>query len=200
MKSIPDKSIDLVLTDPPYGAGRDFANDDETPIELLREVFNECYRVCKDDCFLMHDWARQKVLDIASFSGKWKFLDLLAVSQENTMAFCRVGFDVFQIKCLYGKGKPKVIRRGWNLYKTARVAKKEKFLHPTMKQVDVYRKQIVQFSKEGDTILDPFMGSGTTGVAAVKLDRHFIGIEIDEKYFNIAKKRIEEEQNKLKLF
>ena len=51
---------------------------------------------------------------------------------------------------------------------------------------------IKEYSKEGDTILDCFMGSGTTGIACVNTNRHFIGIELDEGYFNIAKKRIEE--------
>lgn len=51
---------------------------------------------------------------------------------------------------------------------------------------------IISWSNEGDKILDPFMGSGTTGVACVKLNRNFIGIELDQEYFKIAKKRIEE--------
>ena len=51
---------------------------------------------------------------------------------------------------------------------------------------------MMQTTKQGDVILDPTMGSGSTGVAAVKTDRKFIGIELDEDYFNIAKKRIDE--------
>lgn len=52
-------------------------------------------------------------------------------------------------------------------------------------------------SNEGDTVFDPFMGSGSTGVACVNLNRDFIGIELDENYFKIAKQRIEEANNKL---
>ena len=185
--------VDLVLTDPPYGAGKDFANDTETPIDLLKTVFDLCYAITPDDSFLMHDWARQRILSIDLFRGKWDFLDLLAVTQENTMSFCRVGYDVFQIKCLYGKGNPKVVRRGWNLYKTARVANQEKFIHPTMKQVNVYKMQVRQFSKEFGLILDPFLGSGTTLVAAKQLGRRGIGIEIEEKYCEIAVKRLAQE-------
>lgn len=68
---------------------------------------------------------------------------------------------------------------------------KAKFNHPTCKPVDLMEKFIINHSTEGQTILDPFMGSGSTGVAAKNLNRKFIGIELDEGYFNIAKERIE---------
>ena len=58
---------------------------------------------------------------------------------------------------------------------------------------------IISWSNEGDTILDPFMGSGTTGVACKNLGRNFIGIEKDDKYFEIAKARIEDSTKQLKL-
>lgn len=69
--------------------------------------------------------------------------------------------------------------------------------HPTQKPIKMIEKIILTISNDGDTILDPFMGSGTTGVACVNLNRNFIGIEKEEKYFNIAKKRIEEAERKL---
>ena len=65
-------------------------------------------------------------------------------------------------------------------------------LHPTQKPVKLLEYLIKTYSNEGDTILDPFTGSGSTGVACKNLNRNFIGIELDENYFNIAKKRIEE--------
>ena len=63
-------------------------------------------------------------------------------------------------------------------------------LHPTQKSVDMTEYMLSKFSDEGDTILDPFMGSGTTGVACVNTNRNFIGMELDEDYFKIAEKRI----------
>jgi site-specific DNA-methyltransferase (adenine-specific) len=63
--------------------------------------------------------------------------------------------------------------------------------HPTQKPVDLMEWCISQIPEVARTILDPFMGSGTTGVAAVKLGRKFIGIEIEPKYFDIARKRIQ---------
>lgn len=71
------------------------------------------------------------------------------------------------------------------------VEDKKKYKHPTIKPLEIIKNLIINSSKEGDTVLDCFMGSGTTGVACKELNRNFIGIEIDEKYFNIAKERIE---------
>ena len=68
---------------------------------------------------------------------------------------------------------------------------KDRF-HPTQKPVDLCEHLIRTYSHDGDTVLDNCMGSGSTGVACVNTNRHFIGIELDEGYFNIAKKRIEE--------
>ena len=67
----------------------------------------------------------------------------------------------------------------------------EKGLHPTQKNLKLMESLVSIHSDRGQVILDPFMGSGTTGVACKKLDRKFIGIELDEEYFNIAKERIE---------
>lgn len=62
--------------------------------------------------------------------------------------------------------------------------------HPTPKPIDLIEKYIILSTKENDIVLDPFMGSGSTGVACVNTNRNFIGIELDQKYFEIAKERI----------
>jgi site-specific DNA-methyltransferase (adenine-specific)/modification methylase len=71
--------------------------------------------------------------------------------------------------------------------------------HPTQKPIEVMR-WCLGFIPDARTILDPFMGSGTTGVAAIKLGRKFIGIEIEPKYFDIACRRIEEAARQPDLF
>jgi DNA modification methylase len=68
-----------------------------------------------------------------------------------------------------------------------------------LRLVEIMKWCIEKVSSKGDTILDPFMGSGTTGVACVQTGRNFIGIEIDEKYFAIAQKRIAEAQLQLRM-
>ena len=67
---------------------------------------------------------------------------------------------------------------------------KKKYNHPTIKPIELLEKLIRNSSKKGQTVLDCFMGSGTTGVACVNTNRNFIGIELDEGYFKIAQDRI----------
>lgn len=80
------------------------------------------------------------------------------------------------------------------VYKTSSGSSK---IHPTQKPIEIMTDLILKTTNEGDTVLDPFMGSGTTGVACVALGRDFIGIEKDKKYFDIAEQRINEVQQEL---
>jgi DNA modification methylase len=77
---------------------------------------------------------------------------------------------------------------------------KTAFEHPAIFPNNLAKDHIISWSNKGDAILDPFMGSGTTGVACVQTGRRFIGIEISEKYFDIACKRIEAETRQRGLF
>ena len=73
-------------------------------------------------------------------------------------------------------------------------ADKAEFGHPTCKPVELMEKFIINHTINGGTVIDPFMGSGSTGVAAVNTGRRFIGIELDDGYFKIAQDRIEQAQ------
>jgi site-specific DNA-methyltransferase (adenine-specific) len=66
----------------------------------------------------------------------------------------------------------------------------KKYVHPTQKPLELIKYLVLTYSNEGDLVLDSCMGSGTTGVACKELNRNFIGIEIDSKYFEIAKERV----------
>lgn len=77
--------------------------------------------------------------------------------------------------------------------KTIRFSSPLRTVHPTQKPVDLLKYLIKTYTDEGMTVLDNTMGSGSTGVAAVSLNRNFIGMELDDKYFNIAKERINKE-------
>lgn len=73
---------------------------------------------------------------------------------------------------------------------SSNVEDKQLYKHPTIKPMELVKKHLLHSSNEGDTILDCFMGSGTTGVACKELNRNFIGIELDKEYYDIAVKRI----------
>lgn len=75
-----------------------------------------------------------------------------------------------------------------------------KFFHPTQKPVNLIGYLIKTYTNEGETVLDNCMGSGTTAIAAIRTKRNFIGFELQKEYFDIAMKRIKEEQQQLTLF
>jgi len=79
-------------------------------------------------------------------------------------------------------------------------ADKDLYSHPTIKPLTIIERLILNSSKEGEIVLDPFLGSGTTAVAAIKHKRQYIGYEIDHHYFDIASKRIADQQNTQTLF
>ena len=99
----------------------------------------------------------------------------------------------------FRKGNAKPINdltsRDW--FEVKMPTKKNGKTHITQKPFNLIRKLVTNSSNENDVVLDPFMGSGTTGVACVDSNRNFIGIELDEKYFNIAKSRIDAATNQI---
>jgi DNA modification methylase len=100
--------------------------------------------------------------------------------------------DTSKIGEVYGsaKSKHRDNPEGSRYPKTVLRFKQEKGLHPTQKPVDLMEYLIKTYSNEGDTVLDPCMGSGTTGVACMNTGRNFIGIEKEENYYKIAEQRI----------
>ena len=89
------------------------------------------------------------------------------------------------------KGKTLNKKYPQNILVYSNASQKNK-LHPTQKPVELLEYLIKTYTQEGETVLDNTMGSGSTGVAALNLGRKFIGIELDEKYFEIAKNRMQD--------
>ncbi|AUR91966.1 DNA methylase [Vibrio phage 1.168.O._10N.261.52.A10] len=199
MKKIPDGSVDMILTDPPYGMSfqSNYRNEkhskikNDNSLEWLDDFVDESYRVAKDNsahyffCSFHHiDKFKQ------SIERKFKVKNILVWEKNNTSMgdlkgdFApKVEFVIFTHKgrrLINGKRDP-------NIFKFKRTGNNH---HPTEKPVDLCEHLIEKFSDEGGSILDPFMGSGTTGVAAKNLNRNFIGIELDKGYFDIATERI----------
>lgn len=176
MRSMPDKSVDAVITDPPYGIG--IANN---PFRQKHEK---------------KDWDRYA-------AGSEHIAEILRAS-GNQIIWGGNYFDLPPTQCflIWDKVQPEsfsssMVEMAWTSFsKPAKMFQRhvvsyEKF-HPTTKPVELMCWCIANYTDEGTTILDPFMGSGTTGVACMQLGRNFIGCEIDSKYFSIAEKRIKQ--------
>lgn len=215
MKEIPDGSIDCIITDPPYATSRKtgfssggdtkkfsrvkMSRDWDNIVVVNSEFMEECYRVLKKHgtLFMFYDvWKLQEVLRYsqqAKFSqprvGQWIKTNPVPINQKVNY-LCNAGeFFVTFSKC----GKPTFNSTYDNgLYFYPICHGKERTPHLTQKPLALMTEIINKHTTEDDIVLDCFMGSGTTGVAAVELGRSFIGIEIDKEYCVIAKKRIKE--------
>ena len=211
LPSIPDESVDLVVTDCPYhivsggctnkgsgngifqkenaSDGKLFLHNDISFSEWLPEV----YRVLKSDrhCYIMINGRNLKDLQQEAENAGFAFQNLLVWDKGNVTPN-RYYMNACEFVLMLKKGKSRTINnRGTaNIlrYKNP-VGKKN---HPTEKPVDLMKVLIENSTNEGDVVLDPFMGSGSTGVACVNTGRKFIGMELDQGYFEIAQKRIDE--------
>ena len=177
-------SVDAVITDPPYGCGKaDWDND--FPIKWYEA--SKCVAL-----MVVIITGSQGLADTIPLVGD-DFIDVIAAWNMNGMTRSNIGFGNW-LAAVIAVGKP---RQGQNVLKFTTKDKIEG--HPTPKQIEYMTKLIYRLTDPGDTILDPFMGSGTTGVACHLTGRNFIGIEIDETYFKIAEKRINKARQQLRL-
>ena len=204
MKKIPDKSIDLVLTDPPYNAGREYANDNLGDIEYIDftdKYLSECKRVLTDNgnLVVIIGVKYQKPITMWLFNNLnycWEF----CWWKSNGMLNGKSTFSKFEKVLWFSKGTGTYYRQKpeytdvWNIPIRTQA---NNFGHPTPKDIKGINRILKLLSKKEDTILDPFMGSGTTGVAAKELGRNFIGIEISPEYFKIVEKRIAQSTQEL---
>jgi site-specific DNA-methyltransferase (adenine-specific) len=197
MKQWPDECIDLVVTDPPYGFNRFPSDKKETFMQIIRDAFIEIRRVLKKGkwAFVFSGTGQLKNL----FSAvDLDFQRLLTVYKPADCTFPYRGWLLTsEAIALFSKGNPKPLfdRHPYqhDCYVHKRVGKEGVEGHPTVKPLWVV-KDLVNRSFEGDLICDPFVGSGTTCVAAKNLKRHYIGIEKELEYYNIAIKRVNDPQ------
>lgn len=191
MKNIPDGSVDLVLTDPPYGKKADKGTNGFGSAKNRRysgwwdrkrpskEIFDEMFRIGKNVIIFGGNY----FADMLQPSNHWIFWDKKGdISFQNPFADGELIYTTFK----------KPIKRIVFKQQGFITDSKDKRYHPTQKPSELVEMLIKEYSKEGDTILDCFMGSGTTGVACVNTGRKFIGIELDTNYFEIAENRISE--------
>ena len=189
MKTFPDKSIDLILTDLPYGIYSDkkvtgFAKKridwglGNWDIKVGKNYFDEMFRISKNQVIF----------------GLQYYIDCLLPTKEVWVWDKKTGNNFFadgELAWTSYSGTLRIFRHQWcGAFKDSE--RKEKSQHPTQKPVELM-KWCMRNTKENDIILDPFLGSGTTAVAAKQLGRKYIGIEISEKYCQIARDRLRQE-------
>lgn len=239
MKNIPDNSIDLTVTSPPYDNLRTYnGNIEQWSFDKFKLIAEELYRITNVGGVVV--WVVGDATIKGSESG---------TSFKQALYFKEIGFNLhdtmiyekaqacfgsnlcylqsFEYMFIFSKGRPKTInfirdrknvrsgvesmgvsglskdgKKSDRHYKEIKEYGKRKNIwcygvgggktgHPAVFPEQLANDHIISWSNEGDLVFDPFLGSGTTGKMAILNNRNFIGIEIDEEYFNIAKKRIE---------
>ncbi len=208
MKKLPDNSIDLVVTDPPYDVhagkgGGAFGNRSSfKEIDFMsngfdKSILDELIRVMKKVNIYIFCSQKQIPLLINYFAVEnncnW---NLLTWHKTNPVPACKNKYlsDTEFIFFAREKGVP--ILGEYKTKKTYYVTplntkEKKLYNHPTVKPQEILQNLIVNSSNENDIVLDPFMGSGSTGVAAINNKRRFIGIELNKEYVKTATDRIE---------
>lgn len=236
MKEIPDKSVDLILTDPPYGTTA-CKWDSVIPFEPMwaelkriikpngaivlfgSEPFSSTLRLSNIDWF-KYDWvwhksralgftnAKNKPMNkhevISVFSGGTTANRSARKMPYNPQGLLPYGKTVNGIKACAADAsagghrfarpshQPKRVQEFTNYPTSVLEFRNEgSTVHPTQKPVELMEYLIKTYTNEGEAVLDFTMGSGSTGVACINTNRSFIGIELDDNYFNVAKDRID---------
>ena len=216
LKGIPTASVDLVVTDPPYQIDNTKAGgntrlckriqsyQDELTGGSLTDGFNlavlgELLRVMKVPNLYIWCNGRQVPMYLDYFvKERGLSFDILIWAKTNAPPTFNNKYLTDKEYCLYFRGGGYCQPIDYEHAKTVFVQPinsedKRVFGHPTIKPLNIIQTLILNSSREGETVLDCFMGSGTTGVACAKLNRNFIGMEINEDYYRIASIRINEE-------
>jgi DNA modification methylase len=193
LRSMPNESVDFVLTDPPYfvrykdRSGRSIANDDHP--ESVLGAFNDLYRVLKPNsvCVSFYGWN-----SVAGFFEAWKQAGFTAVGHivwhkdySSSRGFLNARHEQAYVLV---KGHP--ARPAQPLDDVRPWEYSGNVAHPTEKAVSVLQPLIRSFSRPGDVVLDPFSGSGSTLVAAALSGRRYMGIDLEAKYVELARRRL----------
>jgi len=192
LPTLETESVDLVLTDPPYPNFDLFTN--EKTEDFYISIFTELYRILKKDKFLITFWSISdlpnifRIMEKAGFNYVWQVINYIKNADKNHI---RVGFNHYNSALIFEKGRAKRVEQIRDVIEDVISSiKRKEIQHPTPKGLKVVESLIKFSTKEGDVVLDPFLGSGTTMIASKNLKRNCIGIEINHEYIEIAKKRL----------
>ena len=244
MKQLPDGSVDLTVTSPPYDNLRTYnGNISQWSFDKFQGIAKELYRITKDggvvvwvvgdatikgsetgtsfrqalwfmDCgFNLHDtmiWNKSGFSAVGSLATRYapvfEYMFILCKGKIKTFNPIKdkpnkwagtknhgtIRIDGDNIKPVSNNSVIKKYGQRYNIWDISPVRQAGKNKHPAPFPLQLSKDHIISWSNESDTVLDCFMGSGTTGVACVNTNRNFIGMELDPQYFEIAKKRIED--------
>ena len=243
MKDIPDKSVDLTVTSPPYDNLRSYnGNNDKWNVSVWKSVITDLFRITKNGgvvVWVVGDATIKGSETGTSFKQALYFMecgfnlhDTMIYAKKNPIPLTHNRYEqCFEYMFVFSKGKPKVFhpvmipcktagsrthRRNTGRVEEAATRNRDEVTvtkmtkqkgniweylvgskkgetgnHPAPFPEQLANDHIITWSNPCEVVFDPFMGSGTTGKMALLNGRNFIGIELDDKYFEIAKERIE---------
>lgn len=218
MKEMNDKSVDMILTDPPYGTTKN-SWDKRVPLDLMWEQFNRVIKpngaivifaqmpygaelICSNRKMFRYELIWEKT----SAAGFLNANRMPLRAHENILVFYK-SLPTYNPQFMQGNpyksmsgarttnygsyARTETINGGTRYPRDViKMSRDSNNTHPTQKPVALCEYLIRTYTNEGDTVLDPFMGSGSTGVAAINTGRDFVGIELDKKYYELAKQRL----------
>lgn len=216
MRTLADNSIDCVITDPPYNISRetnfhtmkkrrgstmDFGEWDKE--FQLHKFIQELPRILKENSnvVIFNSWENLESLANLMRVNNIVVKRCLVLNKSNPAPFNRDRLFVNDVEfALWGVYNSKNKPTKWIFNRQGKYEKciinttvQSRKYHPTMKDINVIEKLLMILSNKGDTILDPFSGSGTTAIACINNNRNFIGFELDKDYYDISLDRIEKE-------
>ena len=210
LSRLEDKSIDLVIIDPPYsiatsGGGGSFGTDKRSYHKSIQElsygikncVLEELCRVMKK--INIYIWCNKEQLKqyMDFFIEKGCKPELLTWHKTNPVPTCNNKYLSDTEYLLFFREKGVKLFGSYATKKKYYISPtnkkdKDRYRHPTIKPLSILKNLVLNSSNEGDIVLDCFMGSGSTGVACLETNRRFISVEIEKEYFSVANERINE--------
>lgn len=203
LKALPDKSVDLIVTDPPYGINYASArkkdksrrlggilNDQSPFLTFIKPSLEKLKPTGAMFIFTRGDVQQAFIDEVTNNGGLVK----------NVLIWDKGAHSMGDLKASYGSKYESILfvpgsefrfpgKRPQDIIAVPKVPA-SKLVHPNEKPVALIEKLIIDASYKGATVLDPFIGSGTTAIACIRAGRNFIGFELDEMYHAIAQQRI----------
>lgn len=213
MRELANNSIDCVITDPPYNISRktNFNTLGERSMDFgswdkdfkFYKFIQELPRILKENSnvVIFNSWENLESLANVMRANNIVVKRCLVLNKSNPAPFNRDRLFVNDVEfALWGVYNSKNKPTKWTFSRQEKYEKcvinttvQSRKYHPTMKDINVIEKLLMILSNKGDTILDPFSGSGTTAIACINNNRNFIGFELDKDYYDISLDRVEKE-------